>query len=261
MSPVKEADPAAKSLDEAFAVAMQAPARPKEPPAPKEIDPDAPHGRDDDGKALAPFGWTQEGKPRRSAAGRKPGKDDQARTAPAQPAGKDGKGKPEPVLAAPGQYAKELSDTADGVWFAMSALGKAAPGIPLIGSYLTSRGYDAKIQAQAAVWFATKDRAVAAVSLAAEHSASAARFAAKLKGGDVTWVITCVSLVAPILSLSGMVWAKDADAQLQAAGQPALAEMAEQNDKAMDQAVAMMTAQIAEQAEAAAQASQNGQAA
>jgi len=249
MSPVKEADPDARSLEDAFAQAMNAPAKPREPGAPPATDPDAPHGRGEDGEPLAPYGLTKEGRPRKTPAGR-PAKDDQARTAPAQPDG--GKGNAPAELAKPGQYAQQLSDTADMIWFAASAIGKAAPGIPLIGPLLPA----AKIQAQAAVWFATKDRAVAAVSLAAEHNASAARFAAKLGGGDVTWAITCVSLVAPILSLSGMVWAKNADEQLAAAGQPSFAELIERNDKAMDQAVAAMTAAAQEQAEAAARAAQ-----
>lgn len=255
--PVKEADPAAKSLDAAFAEAMGAPPKPKEPPAPKPADPDAPHGRGDDGEPLAPYGTNKDGSIRKSPAGR-PSKDDKPRTGPAQPAAKDdGKGKPAAELARPGQFLKPLSDTADGVWFAASALGKAAPGIPLAGPWLTARNIPAKISAQAAVWFATKDRAVAAVSLAAEHNAAAARWAAKLETGDFTWMITCLSLVAPIISLSGMVWAKDADVQLREAGQPSLAELAERNEAAMDQAIAQLTAQAAEaaaQSEAEAQA-------
>lgn len=233
---VKEADPAAKSLDEAFAEAMGAPARPKEPPPPKDDDPDAPHGRGEDGQPLAPFGLTRDGKVRKSAAGRPP-KEDQARTGPASTDG-SGKDQAAVVLAAPGQYLQPLSDTAESVWFGMSALAKVGPGLPLIGARLPA----VRIQAQAAVWYATKDRAVAAVSLAAEHNASAARFAAKLEGGDITWMITCLSLVAPIVSLSGMVWSKDADAQLAAVEQPGLAELAAKNEKAMDNAIAQMTA-------------------
>lgn len=250
--PVKEADPAARSLTEAFNEAMGAPPRPKEPPAPKPLDPDAPHGRGDDGEPLAPFGLNKDGSVRKSAAGR-PSKDDQARTAPPQPADAKAVAKDQPVqLAKPGQYAKQLSDTADGMWFAMSALGKAAPGIPFIGTKLVEHQVPAKIQAQAAVWYATKDRAVAAVSLAAEHSASAARFAAKLETGDFTWIITCLSLVAPIVSLSGMVWAKDADVQLKAAEQPSLAELSARNDKAMDEAITLMTLAAAMAADKAA---------
>jgi hypothetical protein len=249
VNPVKEADPAAKSLDAAFAAAMGAPPKPKEPAAPKDIDPLAPHGRDPDGSALAPFGLTKDGIPRKTAAGR-PANVDQPRTGKPEAPRDD---KAAVSLAQPGQHAKELAGTADGIWFMLSAIGKAAPGIPLIGHRLPA----VKIQAQAAVWFATKDRAVAAVSLAAEHNASAARFARKLQADDITWMITCVSLIVPILSLSSMVWAKDADAQLKAAEQPSLAELKKKNEAAMDDAIAQITAQV----EAAAKAQMNGEAA
>lgn len=56
---VKAADPDAINLDEAFREAMSAPAKPREVAAPPELDREAPHGRDDDGKPLAPFGWTK----------------------------------------------------------------------------------------------------------------------------------------------------------------------------------------------------------
>lgn len=247
MSPVSQADPAAQTLDAAFAEAMGAPPKPREPPAPAEVDPDAPHGRDDQGAPLEPFGRTKDGRIRRSPAGRPP-KEDQPRTgpAPAAPAGKSNTDTPPAVLCRPGELSKELSDTADAVWFGMSALGKAAPAIPLVGGWAVRKGLPGRLQAQAAVWYATKDRAVAAVSLAAEHSASAARFARKLEGGDITWMITCLSLVAPIVSLSGTVWAGDADAQLAAAGQPSVADLAKKNEAAMDEAVRLMTAHVAQ---------------
>lgn len=242
MSPVREADPAARSLDAAWQSAMGAPARPKEPPAPKAIDPEAPHGRDDDGKPLTPHGLNKDGSVRKSAAGR-PGKDERARTGTGQPEPDKGGGKPPSGLAAPGQHTRALSDSADGLWLAMSALGKATPDLPLIGKSLATKGYDRKIQAQAAVWYSTKDRAVAAVSLAAEHNAAAARFAAKFEGGDITWMITCMSLVMPILSLSGMVWAKDADAQLAGSKQPSVEELALRNENQLAEAVKLMLAQ------------------
>lgn len=240
MSPVSEASPDAKSLDAAWESAMGAPARPKEPPPPPAVDPEAPHGRDHQGVPLQPYGLNKDGSVRKSAAGR-PGKDDKPRTT--APAPGPGPGKPAAVLAEPGQYTQALADSADGVWLAMSALGKAAPDIPLIGKSLAGKGYDQKIQAQAQVWYLTKDRAVAAVSLAAEHNAAAARFAARFEGGDITWMITCMSLVMPILSLSGMVWAKDADQQLAESKQPSLAELADRNEQDLAGAVRKMIAQ------------------
>lgn len=254
--PIKAADPEAQSLEAAFAEAMGAPARPKEPPAPADLDPEAPHGRDAEGNPLTPYGRTKDGAVRKSAAGRR-AKEDTARVNDTpSPTGK-GDDTPAPAaLAEPGQYAAELADTATAIWFGMSALGKAGPNIPLVGKLIPGP----KIEAQAAIWFATMDRAVAAVSLAAEHNAAAARFARKLQGGDVTWMITCISLVAPIVSLSGLVWAKDADTQLQEAGQPTIAELAERNEKAMAEAINQLTAQAAALA-AQEVASMNGQAA
>src|SRR5579859_8301224 len=68
----------------------------RSPAAPPDVDADAPHGRDDAGQPLAPFGRNKDGSVRRTRAGRKP-KEDQARTGPAAPAAPEpGKGKPEP---------------------------------------------------------------------------------------------------------------------------------------------------------------------
>src|SRR6266568_4553308 len=69
---VAQADPRAQALDEAFAGAMGAAPKPKEPPAPPETDRDAPHGRGEDGEPLAPYGLTRDGRPKLSPAGRKP---------------------------------------------------------------------------------------------------------------------------------------------------------------------------------------------
>jgi hypothetical protein len=86
MSPVKNADPEAKSLDDAFTAAMGVTARPREPAAPTDIDPDAPFGKDSAGAAIAPYGLTKDGKVRRSNAGRR-SKDDMPRIgAPESPA-------------------------------------------------------------------------------------------------------------------------------------------------------------------------------
>jgi hypothetical protein len=79
--PVKEADPRAQELDEAFAAAMSGPARPREAPPPPEVDRDAPHGRDEDGTPKAPYGLTRDGRPKLTAAGRK-AKNDQPRPRP-----------------------------------------------------------------------------------------------------------------------------------------------------------------------------------
>lgn len=77
-----KADPSAAELDSEWQKAMEGPSMPREPGPPPEVDPDAPHGRDENGQPLAPHGYRNDGKPRLTSAGRK-SKDEQARTAPA----------------------------------------------------------------------------------------------------------------------------------------------------------------------------------
>lgn len=217
--PVKEADPAAKSLDAAFAEAMGAPAKPKEPAPPPETDPEAPHGRDDDGKPLAPFGLTKEGKPRRSTAGRKP-KEDQARVSPAagQPAAGEAK---TGTVVAKKDYSGALGETADSLWVALTVLGQLPlDKIPLLGripagkgATLGSRlaGAEVKLAAQAHILAAHKAPMVSALNLAAQNNARARRLAEKLETGDATWVLMCGALAAPVLVASRELWSGKLD--------------------------------------------------
>lgn len=254
MSPVKEADPDAQALDDAFAAAMEAPARPREPSAPPEVDNDAPHGRDENGQPLAPFGLTKDGKPRRSAAGRKASNPDNApRTSPAAAeAPEDAKGKP-----AGRDYAGPLSEFADAVWFAGSALGKGGSAIPLVGRYIPER----KVAAQAGVFRAYKGQLVGAVNLAAQHNARAARFAARIETGDITWVAMCAFMTMPFLTMSAAIW--KGDQALAAAGvQGGIGALAAANDTQLDAYLAEVSAQmeaLAAQAQAEAMAQMEAQ--
>lgn len=248
--PVKEADPAAQSLDSAFAEAMGAPPKPREPAAPPEIDAEAPHGRGDDGKPLAPFGYTKEGKVRRSAAGRK-SKDDQARTAPAAvPAVPDRK---DPVPAAGKDYSRTLTETADGAWVAMTFAGRLPLAkIPLLAKIPAGKGRtlatvldgaEVKLQAQAALLSQNKRGLVAAVNLAAQNNARARRLAEKLEGGDATWVILAAAMAGPFLLQTQALWSGKADAK----------ELAKANDQEFDEWMDGMTgllAQVAAEANA-----------
>jgi hypothetical protein len=252
MSPVKAADPDAQALDDAFAQAMDAPARPNEPGAPPPVDPDAPHGRDEAGEPLAPFGHNKDGSVRKSNAGRRASKDDQPRIKPDTPEPPAG----QLVPAAGKDYTKDLSEFGDAVWFAGSALGKGGSAIPLIGRYLPER----KIAAQAAIFKAYKPSLVAAVNMAAQHNARAARFAASIESGELTWTVMCGFFVMPFMTASAAIW-KDSDTYhaLADAGLPDLDTLAKRNDDNLDQFLEQINQQMeAAAADAAAQAGMTG---
>jgi len=263
--PVKEADPAAVSLDAAFATAMGAPAKPKEPAAPPETDPDAPHGRGEDGEPLAPFGLTKEGKPRRSTAGRKP-KDDQARVSPAAgqpPAGEVKTG----TVVGKKDYSGALGETADSLWVALTVLGQLPlDKIPLIGRIPAGKGVtlgsrlagaEVKLAAQAHILAEYKAPMVSALNLAAQNNARARRLAEKLETGDATWVLMCGALAAPVLVASRELWAGKLDtAALAEANKAEFGKWMEQLTEAMTAAAQ----QAGQETELAALVAQNGHA-
>lgn len=233
--PVKEADPDAQALDAAFATAMDAPAKPREPGPPPEIDPAAPHGRDPEtGEPLAPFGLTKDGVPRKSAAGRRSA-DDKPRTTDALPGNSDGKpGVPVPAR----DYTKTLSEFADACWFMGSALGKGGSAIPFVGKYIPEQ----KVAAQAGVFRAFKPQLVGAVNIAAQHNARAARFAASIETGELTWVVMSGFMIMPFLTASAAIW-KGGDALAQA-GMLSVDELAKKNDEQLEEFLANVNAQM-----------------
>ena len=259
--PVKEADPDADQLDAAFAEAMGAPSKPKDPPAPPEIDPEAPHGRDEHGEPKAPFGYTADGKIKRSAAGRKrKDPDGAARTAPAQPAEPE-PSEPGPKLE-PRDFSAPLMDAGESLWFGGSVLAKVGPQVPLVGRFVPGE----KLAATMAVFDSERPRLAAALNEAAQHDARARKLAEKLAAGDVGWALTCMFMVAPFTGAVAAIWQGDqalADREL-----PPLAELAASNEKAMDAMLAKISAQMkvaqelaAQQQEAALQAQLTGVAA
>jgi hypothetical protein len=244
--PVRAADPDAKALDEAFETAMGAPAKPHEPEAPPDADPDAPFGRDEDGTAKAPYGLTKEGKPRRSNAGRK-SKDDASRTtAAAAGGGQAAEDKGAGTAAAGHDYTVALSEFGDAVWFGASALGKGGSSIPLIGKYLPER----KIAAQAAIFKSYKPSLVGAVNVAAQHNAKARRFAQSIESGDITWVVMVGFMVMPFLTMSAAIW-KDSEKNpaLERMDLPGIATLAGRNDKALDAYLERINAEMERMAE------------
>lgn len=232
--PVKEADPNAQQLDGAFADAMNAPAKPKEAPAPPPIDPEAPHGRDADGQPLAPFGLTVDGRPRKTAAGRK-AKKDQARTTDAQPAAPEDK----PGAELPARdYSAALMDTGETIWFGGSVLAKVGPQIPVLGRFIPGR----KLAATMAVFDSERPRLAAALNLAAEHDARARRLAERLADNEAGWALSCMFMVAPFAGAVAAVW--QGDKALAERELPALDVLAKANEDALDRALAKITAQM-----------------
>jgi hypothetical protein len=260
--PVKEADPRARQLEDAFAAAMDAPAKPREAPAPPEVDREAPHGREDDGTPKAPYGLNKDGSVRKSAAGRK-AKDEQPRTVATQAATEPDK--PAGILA-PRDYSAELMDAGETIWFGGSIIAKVGPQVPVLGRFIPG----AKLAATMAVFDAERPRLAAALNLAAQHDARARKLAAKLADGEVQWALTCMFMVAPFTGALAAVW--QGDKALAERELPSLAELGKRNEDALDRALTKIAGQMeaAQQAQAEeiqrqmlaamqAQAAQNGQ--
>lgn len=203
--PVKEADPSAVALDQAFATAMDTPGMPREPGPPPEVDNDAPHGRDEAGQPLAPYGLTRDGKPKKSPAGRKPAAEDKARVAADVPQeqapaakGKDGDG---PAGAG---YAPAIAETLETAWLGATIIGTVGPGFPVVGKLIPGL----QLQAQAAVIMLYKDQMASALDLCAQHNERARRLAEKCASGDVGWALNAMFLMLPVVSTSLQVWGK-----------------------------------------------------
>lgn len=257
--PVKEADPRAKALDAAFAAAQAAPAKPRDVPPPPEVDHEAPHGRGDDGKPLAPYGHNKDGSVKRSAAGRKP-KDDQPRVSPAgtgsgPPEGKSG-GKPE---LEPRDFSAPLMDFGETAWFGGSVIAKVGPQVPLLGKFIPGK----KMAATMAVFDAERPRLAMALNLAAQHDRKARRLAEKLADGEAGWALTCMFMIAPFTGAVAAVWqTTDKHDALAERELPGLDELAQRNEDALDRMFARIAGQMeaAQQAQAQAMtAQQNGQ--
>lgn len=239
MSPVKEADPAAKSLDEAFAAAMAGPAKPREVAAPPEMDRDAPHGREDDGTPKAPYGFNKDGSIRRSAAGRKP-KNERARTMAPETAGEPAQppGGGSAALLQPRDFSAALMDFGETAWFGGSVLAKIGPQVPVLGRFVPGR----KLAATMAVFDSERPRLAAALNLAAQHDARARKLASKLADGDAGWALTCMFMAAPFAGAVAAVWM--GDTALRERNLPGLDDLVSANEAAMDRMLAKISAQM-----------------
>ena len=251
---IPDSDPRAKDLDAAFGAAMEGPAKPRaEAKTPAEVDRDAPFGREDDGTPKAPHGHTKDGSVRRTAGGRRP-KDEQPRVAEATPAGADPK--PPAAMPEPHDYSDDLNGLGDTIWLGMSFAAKVVPKIPLLGKIVPGE----KLAAEAFILAEAKSRLIGAVNLAAQHNAKAAAFCKKLEGGDGLWVLSCMFMVMPVVSVAMTVWKGD-KRELAEAELPSLAEMAKRNDEKMGEVIARINAQIIAATAAAMPAEQTAEAA
>ena len=258
--PVKDAHPDAVKLDDAFAAAMDTPGKPREPGPPPEIDREAPFGRAEDGSPIAPHGLTKDGRPKLSAAGRKPASEDKARVAAAAPqAAGDGKGKgkaPGKELEHPKKYAPAIAETLETVWLGGSVIGTVGPDLPLIGKAVPGL----QIQAQSAVVLTFKDNIAGALDICAQHNATARKLAEKCQSGNIGWALNAAFMMLPVITTSLQIWGKQEREHHPETGEPlpTLAEtLAEQNAKALKQYMD----DLAKQAEAAATESQLAEAA
>jgi hypothetical protein len=242
--PVKDADPAAIELDAAFAAAMNGPAKPREAAPPPERDIEAPHGRDDDGNPLAPFGWTKAGKdgpsrPRLNSAGRR-AKDDAPRTGTPPPA--DAKGKPKGAADPPPitDFSEPLGELADAVWMGLSGLSLLGPKIPVIGKKLSGE----KIAAEGYIWRQNRAHLIKAAQITADHNVAARMRLAKLAEGNATWVLMAGFTLMPFVAQTAAVLQGD-DALKEMNPEASVKRLAELNKAEWDEMMESLRAQAA----------------
>lgn len=210
---VPDADPDAQALTAAFEQAMGAAPKPLEPPPPPENDPDAPHGRGEDGQPLAPYGLTRDGRPKLTAAGRhrKRDPDNQPRTAPA--AGGE-IAKTGTVLEAR-DYTEAIGETGEVIWLGITAAAHIPlEKIPVLGPRLGNA--EIRLHAQAALFDEHRPALAGALNLAAQHNARARAIAEKMATGDVSWQVGCVVMTLPFFMQSAALWQGDDRLDVQA---------------------------------------------
>lgn len=220
------AAPPADDVDAAFRAALEQEAHtaPPEIPSPPRqtpsADPEAPHGRDEHGEPLAPYGYNKKtGLPNRVPGGPGRGRRDRPRTAPAPKAAAAAKPQAGEGKAAAAAYARDLEGLAATVWIGASAI--QGGRLPLLGIKLPD------LQPFAYVWHQESPKMAAAWGQAAASNATVRGWVDKLAGDDSwQWLIavglTSANFLAACTELAKPERA-DLRAQLAAANGEALA--------------------------------------
>ena len=191
---------ATATIDEAFSAALEAdagvtdagPAEVTPPPRrPSVVDPEAPHGRAEDGTPMAPYGLKADGTPRQKPAG--PGRpkdsDSRPRTAKALPAGEQKSG------PKTGDYSGQIGDFLDGLWM----LGSAFP-------LSWAPKLEARVNAQAAILKENKPQLANGWTTAAQNHEGIAELTQKLTTGSASWILPVMFAVTPFVAQSAFMW-------------------------------------------------------
>jgi hypothetical protein len=224
---------AVSDVDAAFEAALSADAGRDVPadiaaPPRHDRDPEAPHGRAEDGSPIAPFGLKADGTPRlrEPGPGRPKGDEKPRVTASAPGPGKASKG------GGGADYTDDLMGLGLSVWVGASALkGGKLLGLPLPDA----RPY-------AVAWKAQLPQTVAAWNAAAQQNATVRGYVEKFSGeGSLSWVIGVA--VASAGFIAGCAEIARADASTKA-------QLAAANDAQMQQFIAEQIASAGLQAAA-----------
>lgn len=202
---------------------------PSPPPRRPQRDPDAPHGRDEDGAPKAPYGIGSNGRPRIKPAGPgrggKKDKDDRPRVADSPPRGAPGE---------PGDtYEQDLADLGLSVWMGMSGLrGGRIPVVKLAVPDMRPYAmvFHDQVPALAHSW-----------AVAARQNATVRAYVTRWSGdGSRTWVIGVVVSGAALAAAMAEVSRPEAAA--------VRARLAEANDQALRELIAQAQQQPEEMA-------------
>lgn len=201
------------------------------PPPPPRRDPEAPHGRDEAGAPLAPYGLKADGTgPRLKPAG--PGRGGKAAQGAVD--------KPRVTVAPQGEaaraaastrdYTEQLDDLAQGVWAVMS-------GVPVPWTNLRIR-----FQAQAAIWHGNTPTLVRSGNTIARHCPPVAAKVDALTTGNAAWMLPALFGLAPFVGQSLAMWRSPVAGDIE--------RLAAVNEAAFQQMLDAATEQLAQEVQA-----------